>query len=168
MRDSVISLLAQLGHEVIEVAGDEVGVVDYPDIAVPVAQRVSDGEVDRGILLGRTGVGMCIVANKFPGVRAANCFDDVMVETSRRHLDSNVLCLSGELLGEGLIEHLIRVWLDTPFDQGRHVSRLQKIAQAEEQAMGRSSRQRIASWRPQDSTEAGPVSPQPQWSGVVW
>ena len=142
MRDCVVSLLARLGHEVIEgIESSQGGIVDYPDIAVPVAQQVGRGEVDRGVLIGRTGVGMCIVANKFPGVRAANCHDDVMVETSRRHLDCNVLCLSGELLSVPLVERMVRVWLTTPFDEGRHVSRLQKITQAEEGLLGRESQQ---------------------------
>ena len=74
-----------------------------------------------------TGVGMCIVANKFPGVRAAPCHDHITAELSRRHNDLNVLCLSGDLIGEKLADHLVEVWLNTPFEGGRHARRNSKI-----------------------------------------
>ena len=167
MRESVISLLTRLGHEVIEEGGDEMGIVDYPDIAAPVARKVSDGTVDRGVLIGRTGVGMCIVANKFPGIRAVNCYDDVTVETSRRHIDCNVLCLSGELLSESLVLQMVRVWLKTPFDEGRHTVRVQKIAQTEEETLRRAPR-KIASWRPLGSAEDEWEFSERHGLGVVW
>jgi ribose 5-phosphate isomerase B len=87
--------------------------------------------VDRGILLCGTGVGMCIAANKIPGVRAAPCHDDITAEVSRRHNDLNVLCLSGDLLGEKLADRLVEIWLKTPFDGGRHARRNQKIVDLE-------------------------------------
>jgi ribose 5-phosphate isomerase B len=158
MRESVVGLLTRLGHQVVEEGGGETGIVDYPDVAAPVARKVSEGVVDRGILISRTGVGMCIVANKFPGIRAVNCYDDVMVETSRRHLDCNVLCLSGELVSESSALRMIRVWIETPFDEGRHTVRVQKIAEAEEETLRRSSRN-IASWRHCDSAEDDPDDP---------
>ena len=92
-----------------------------PDMAAIVARKVSGGEADRGILICGTGLGMCIAANKFHGVRAAPCHDDLTAELSRRHNDLNVLCLSADLLGERLIDRMVEIWLTTPFEGGRHV-----------------------------------------------
>jgi ribose 5-phosphate isomerase B len=110
---------------------DDSGPVDYPDVAAAVAGRVSRGEVERGILICGSGLGMCIVANKFPGVRAAPCHDDLTAEMSRRHNDLNVLCLSGDILGERLVDRLVTIWLNTEFEGGRHARRVQKIADLE-------------------------------------
>lgn len=107
--------------------------VDYPDFAEAVAQRVSNGQADRGILICGTGIGMAITANKFVGVRAAPCYDEVMVEMSRRHNDVNVLCLPGDLIGERSIDDLVIRWLQTDFDGGRHATRLAKIEEIERQ-----------------------------------
>jgi ribose 5-phosphate isomerase B len=105
--------------------------VDYPDFAQVVAHKVSSGEADRGILICGTGIGMSITANKFAGVRAASCYDEVMVEMSRRHNDVNVLCLPGDMIGERPIDELVLMWLKTEFDGGRHAQRVDKIAQIE-------------------------------------
>ena len=107
--------------------------VDYPDVASLVAPLVSQGQVDRGILVCGTGLGMCIAANKFSGVRAALCHDDLTAEMSRRHNDTNVLCLSADLLGERLIDRMIELWLSTPFEGGRHARRVEKITDLEQQ-----------------------------------
>ena len=88
-------------------------------------------EVDRGMLVCGTGIGMAITANKFPGVRATTCHDEVTAEMCRRHNDVNVLCLSGDMLGERQIDRLVEIWLTTPFDGGRHARRLEKIAGVE-------------------------------------
>jgi ribose 5-phosphate isomerase B len=112
-------------------ASDEA--VDYPDFAALVARKVSKGEVERGILICGTGLGMAIAANKFPGVRAANCADEVTAELSRRHNDLNVLCLSGDLLSSRITERLVEIWLDTEFEGGRHKRRVSKIRQLEEE-----------------------------------
>ena len=93
---------------------------------------MSSGEVDRGILLCGSGIGMCIAANKIPGVRAAPCHDDLSAEMSRRHNDLNVLCLSADMLGERLIDRLVEVWLSTPFEGGRHSRRIEKINELEQ------------------------------------
>jgi ribose 5-phosphate isomerase B len=92
---------------------------------------VSSGTVDRGILLCCTGVGMAIAANKLPGVRAATCHDEVTAEMSRRHNDLNVLSLSAELIGPEVQDKIIRTWLSTPFEGGRHARRVAKIAALE-------------------------------------
>lgn len=131
LRRKILSLLARLGQETIDVGTDETGPVDYPDVAAAVATRVSRGEVDRGILICGSGLGMCIAANKFPGVRAAPCHDDLTAEMSRRHNDLNVLCLSGDILGERLVDRLVGIWLNTEFEGGRHSRRVRKIAELE-------------------------------------
>ena len=127
LRAKLIDYLRQLGQEIVNVGTHETAEVDYPDIAALVARKVARREVDRGILVCGTGVGMCIVANKFPGVRAAPCHDHITAELSRRHNDLNVLCLSGDLIGEKLADHLVEIWLNTPFEGGRHARRNVKI-----------------------------------------
>jgi ribose 5-phosphate isomerase B len=131
MQARVVELLRELGQEVLDVRLSEGGSVDYPDVAAIVARKVSLGEVDRGILICGTGLGMAIVANKFPGVRAAPCHDDWTAELSRRHNDANVLCLSGDILGERLIDRLVDIWLKTEFEGGRHARRVEKIRKME-------------------------------------
>jgi ribose 5-phosphate isomerase B len=105
--------------------------VDYPDIAALVAGRVSRQEVERGILVCGTGLGMCIAANKFARVRAAPCHDDLTAEMSRRHNDANILCLSADLLGERILDRMLETWLSTPFEGGRHARRVDKILELE-------------------------------------
>jgi ribose 5-phosphate isomerase B len=131
VKATLVEALRQLGHEVADVGVCDSRPVDYPDVAADVAGKVSRGEAERGILLGATGIGMTIAANKFPGVRAVPCHDDMTAEYSRRHNDSNVLCLSTILLGERLIQRIVEIWLATPFEGGRHARRLEKIAQVE-------------------------------------
>ena len=127
----LIPMLRQLGHEVTDVGPDGNDSVDYPDYAWQVAKAVSDGRVERGILICGTGIGMCIAANKVKGVRAAPCHDSITVEMSRRHNDSNVLCLSADLLGDELIGRIVRLWLETEFEAGRHARRVDKIKRIE-------------------------------------
>ena len=131
MRAKIIKLLGRLGHEAVDMGTHSHGSVDYPDIAATVAESVSRKEVERGILICGTGLGMCIAANKFPGVRAAPCHDDLTAELSRRHNDLNVLCLSGDILGERLVDRLVEIWLKTEFEGGRHARRVEKIADLE-------------------------------------
>ena len=127
----VLVFLQQLGHEVIDVGATGPESVDYPDYAFQVASRVSKGEVERGILICGTSIGMCIAANKVDGVRAAPCHDSITAEMSRRHNDANVLCLSADLLGEELIDRMVRIWLATDFEGGRHARRVEKIVKIE-------------------------------------
>jgi ribose 5-phosphate isomerase B len=131
LRAKLIDYLRQLGQEIVDVGTYDTNEVDYPDIAALVARKVASQEVERGILVCGTGVGMCIVANKFPGVRAAPCHDDITAELSRRHNDLNVLCLSGDLIGEKLADRLVEIWLNTPFEGGRHARRNEKIQSLE-------------------------------------
>jgi ribose 5-phosphate isomerase B len=136
VKQRIVPLLRQHGHEVIDVGPDNPGSVDYPDYALEVARQVGDGRVERGILICGTGIGMCIAANKVRGARAAPCHDSITAELSRRHNDSNILCLSADLLGEELIERMIRIWLETPFEGGRHARRVDKIMKYEAEQAG--------------------------------
>ncbi len=133
VKGKILSLLAQLGHEGIDFGPETPENVDYPDYGAKVAQAVSEGKVDRGILVCGTGVGMCIIANKFVGVRAVACHDDLTAEMSRLHNDANVLCLSADLLGDRLVNRMVEIWLTTDFEGGRHARRLEKITQIERQ-----------------------------------
>lgn len=128
VRGMLIDLLRQNGHDVLDLGVTDSRPIDYPEIAATVAEQVGCGDVERGILIGGTGLGMCIAANKVRGVRAVPCHDDMTAEFSRRHNDSNVLCLSAGLVGVHLMLHIVETWLKTPFDGGRHVARLEKIA----------------------------------------
>ena len=133
IKAKILATVQACDHEVVDMGTDSIESVDYTDYAVRVARAVSEGTADRGILICGTGIGMCIVANKFPGVRAASCHDDLTVEMSRRHNDSNVLCLSADLLGDRLVTRMVEIWLKTDFEGGRHARRLEKIARLEEE-----------------------------------
>lgn len=130
-KQRVAAVLAELGHEVSDLGPTAPASVDYPDYAIVVAEAVSAGKAERGILICATGHGMCIAANKVCGVRAANCRDTVDAEMSRLHNDANVLCLSADLVGEDLMDRMVRVWLETKFEGGRHAKRLEKIGKYE-------------------------------------
>ena len=130
-KERLRALLVSNGHDVRDVGAHGPAGVDYPDFAIQVAELVAAGTIERGILLCATGHGMCIAANKVRGIRAANCRDMVDAEMSRQHNDANVLCLSSELIGDELMERLVKAWIVTPFDGGRHTRRLNKISQYE-------------------------------------
>jgi ribose 5-phosphate isomerase B len=131
VKGKIIELIKQLGHEAVDEGTNSSGSVDYPDVAAHVAGEVSTGQAERGILVCGTGIGMAIAANKFAGVRAAPCHDDLTAEMSRRHNDLNVLCLSADMLGEKLIDRMVEIWLKTEFEGGRHARRLERIKEFE-------------------------------------
>ncbi len=131
IKSKLVTVLAADGHDVQDCGTQNDQPVDYPDFASQVAGMVSRGEVERGILICGTGIGMAITANKYPKVRAATCSDEVMAEMCRRHNDVNVLCLPGDLIGDRPVGDLIRIWLATDFDGGRHARRLEKISDLE-------------------------------------
>ncbi len=133
IKSRLIPVLQQLGHDVHDKGTHDTAAVDYPDIAAHVAAQVAQGEVDRGILICGTGIGMAITANKFPQVRAATCHDEFEAEMCRRHNDVNVLCLSSHLLGERNVDNLVTLWLNTEFEGGRHARRVEKISAVEKQ-----------------------------------
>ena len=130
-KQRLVTVLTGLGHEVFDLGTNTPVSVDYPDYAILVAEDVASGKVDRGVLICATGHGMCIAANKVAGIRAVNCRDVIDAELSRSHNNANVLCLSADLIGDELMERIVKSWLETPFDGGRHARRLEKIAQYE-------------------------------------
>lgn len=121
-----------MGHELVPVPTCQSGSCDYPDMAWGVAKAVSEAHAERGVLVCGSGIGMSIAANKLPGIRAALVHDDITAEVSRRHNDSNVLCLSADMLGVRLIEKIIQIWLNTEFEGGRHARRVRKITAIEQ------------------------------------
>jgi ribose 5-phosphate isomerase B len=132
VKQRLLATLEKLSHDVRDFGvetGD--GACDYPDYAIPVSEAVANGAADRGILICGTGFGMCIVANKVAGIRAVTCRDPIEAEMSRRHNDANVLCMSADFLGQELIDRLVKVWLTTDFEGGRHQRRVDKISKFE-------------------------------------
>jgi len=132
LKEKVAALLREKGHEVKDAGTTATESVDYPDFAAEVAQQVSNTDAERGILICGSGIGMAITANKFPGVRAAPCTDEITAEISRRHNDLNVLCLSADMLSPRSVERMIELWINTQFEGGRHSRRIEKIHQIEE------------------------------------
>ena len=132
IKSKLVASLQSQGHEVVDLGTHGDGTVDYPDFAEGVCRQVASGDVERGILICGTGIGMAIAANKVRGVRAANCYDEVMAEMCRRHNNVNVLCLPGDLIGERPIDDLVNIWLNTEFEAGRHERRLEKISKFED------------------------------------
>lgn len=131
-KQQIKSIISQLGHEVIDVGTSDDNPADYPDVAYRAAIAVSKGEADRAILACATGLGMCIAANKIKKVRAALCHDELTARISRDHNDANILCLSGDQVGEVLLRKIVEVWLSTDFSGGRHDRRVRKILAIEE------------------------------------
>jgi ribose 5-phosphate isomerase B len=131
IREEIKKLMDEMGIEYIDL-GCECGVsVDYPDYAIPVAEKVAKGEVDRGILICGTGIGMSIAANKVKGVRCALVHDVYSAKATREHNDSNVLAMGERVIGPGLAREIAKVWLTTEFEGGRHANRVNKIRQYE-------------------------------------
>jgi len=132
--DVVMQLTTELqndGHEVLTVGICDARSCDYPDMAYPVANAVATGDAEFGLLVCGSGIGMSIAANKVTGVRAALVHDEIGAEMSRRHNNANVLCLSADMLGQRIIEMIVRKWLATEFEGGRHLRRVNKISAIE-------------------------------------
>ncbi len=127
LKEKVKDYLTGKGIDVEDVGTNSEKSVDYPDFGKKVASMVSNGNFKRGILICGTGIGMSMVANKFSHVRAALCTEPFSAEMSRRHNDSNILVMGGRMTGETLALEIVRVWLETPFDGGRHQERLNKF-----------------------------------------
>jgi ribose 5-phosphate isomerase B len=132
LKQAVVRRLRSLGHEVIDVGTDSEESVDYPVFGHRVAELVASGEVERGVVVCGTGLGICMSANRHPGVRAAHCLTPHLAEMARRHNDANVLCMGGRLLSEDEAWAITEVWLDTPFDGGRHERRVELIELGDE------------------------------------
>ena len=125
------AIVTQLGHECVDVGTEDSNPIDYPDTAYLAARTVSKGQADRAILTCATGIGMSIAANKVEGVRAAVCHDELNARISRDHNDANVLCISGDQVGEVVLRKIVEVWLETEFSGGRHQRRVNKIVDIE-------------------------------------
>ena len=123
--------LERLGHSVDDHGTQSEEPVDYPPICLNVARAVADGSADRGIVLGGSGQGEQIAANKVAGVRAALCNDLYTARLSRQHNDANVLSMGGRIVAFGLADEILALWLATPFEGGRHQRRIDQIKEAE-------------------------------------
>ncbi|GAQ94829.1 ribose 5-phosphate isomerase B [Thermodesulfovibrio aggregans] len=127
LKQIISQMLKNKGYEVIDMGTESSCSVDYPDYAEAVSKAVSDGSVERGILICGTGIGMSIVANKFKNVRAALCNDLFTAKMSRLHNDANILCIGGRVVGKDLAIEIVNIWFNTSFEGGRHLRRLEKI-----------------------------------------
>ncbi len=132
LKEDILGLLKGLNIDIVDCGTNTTESVDYPDFGARVSELVSKGEVERGILICGTGLGMSMVANKYPKVRAALCNDLFSAKMSRLHNDANILVMGGRVIGKDLAAEIVKVWLSTPFEGERHLKRLNKIKQIEE------------------------------------
>jgi ribose 5-phosphate isomerase B len=131
LKQHLIGMLQRLGHAVDDRGTHSDAPTDYPPICADVAREVTSGRADRGFVIGGSGQGEQMAANKVPGTRAALCNDLYTARTSREHNDANVLALGGRIVAQTLAEEILAVWLDTPFAGGRHQRRIDQIAALE-------------------------------------
>jgi ribose 5-phosphate isomerase B len=127
LKEKIKEYIAERGIDVLDVGAHSEESVDYPDVGRDVASRVSDGAFERGLLLCGTGLGMSMVANKYPHVRAALCNDLFSAIMCRRHNNANILVMGGRVVGETLALEIVEAWLTTPFEGGRHSRRLEQF-----------------------------------------
>jgi len=131
LKETIKAYIMKRGIDIEDVGTHDEASVDYPDFGIKVASLVSSGRYKRGILLCGTGLGMSMVANKFPHVRAALCNELFSAIMSRRHNNANILVMGGRVIGEALAMEIVTAWLETPFDGGRHQSRIEKFDRAD-------------------------------------
>ena len=131
LKEDLKAFLADAGHEVLDHGTDSTEPVDYPPFCAEVARAVVRGEADRGIVLGGSGQGEQIAANKVNGIRAALCHDLFLARLSREHNDANVLAMGARVVAPAYAREIVRVWLATPFEGGRHEARLEQIGRIE-------------------------------------
>ncbi len=131
LKQAILQFLKKKKIEVLDLGNHGTESVDYPDYALRVAEMVSQGKVDAGLLVCGTGIGMCIVANKFKGVRAAVVEDTYSAKMAKEHNNANVLCLGGRILDAKKGEEVIEAWLEAHYEGGRHDHRLEKIREIE-------------------------------------
>ena len=127
IRKEIIALMEEMGIQYEDFGCENGCSVDYPDYALPVAQKVANGEFDKGILVCGTGIGMSIAANKVKGIRCALVHDTFSARATREHNDSNMLALGERVIGPGLARDIAKIWLTTHFEGGRHENRVNKI-----------------------------------------
>jgi ribose 5-phosphate isomerase B len=133
LKEHLRTFLTTEGHDVIDVGTDSTDPVDYPPFCAAAASAVTGGEADLAIVLGGSGQGEQIAANKVRGARAALCHDLYLARLSREHNDANVLAMGARVIAPAYAEEVVRVWLATPFGGGRHAARIEQIARIEEQ-----------------------------------
>lgn len=126
-KEKVIQILKDLGHDIVDFGTHSEDSVDYPDFAVQVAEKVNDGEYDKGILICGSGQGVCMTANKYPKVRAGLVYSRKSAEMTRLHNNANILCMPGRELNDDQLKEFVTVWLSTEFEGGRHQRRVEKI-----------------------------------------
>jgi len=136
LKEGLRVFLAEKGFDILDTGTHSSDAVDYPDFACPVAENISSGKVKKGILVCGSGIGMSIAANRFHGVRGALCLDEETACLSRMHNDSNVLILAGRKTDLETAKRIVAIWLETPFEGGRHEARLDKIRKIEEKILG--------------------------------
>lgn len=129
LKEDLEAHLVDLGYEPVDLGTDSTDSVDYPDFGARVANAIREGKADRGVLVCGAGIGMAMVANRQPGVRAANCLTEHMASLAREHNDANVLCLGSRLLAAADAKKILWTFLETPFGGGRHERRVEKIEQ---------------------------------------
>ncbi len=132
LKEEIKGLLKTLDADVVDCGTETPESVDYPDFGEKVASLVSTGRIEKGILICGTGIGMSMVANKFPNVRAALCNELFGARMSRMHNDANILVMGGRVIGKDLAAEIVRTWITTPFEGARHSNRLMKIKKIEE------------------------------------
>ncbi len=132
LKEKIKKFLQDAGHEVLDLGCYSTESVDYPVYGAKVAKAVLQGEAERGILVCGTGLGMSMVANRFPGIRAALCHELFTARMSRLHNDANVLVLGGRVIGDVLALEMVKVFLETPFEGGRHLRRVNQIDELSE------------------------------------
>ena len=132
LKEDLKAFLTEEGHEILDFGTDSTETVDYPPFCAAAARAVADGRADRGIVMGGSGQGEQITANKVHGVRAALCHDLFVAKLSRMHNDANVLGMGARIVAPTYAREIVRVWLETPFEGGRHVRRLEQITQIEQ------------------------------------
>ena len=132
LKEKIKQFLQDAGHEVLDLGCHSIASVDYPVYGAKVAKAVLQGEAERGILVCGTGLGMSMVANRFPGIRAALCHELFTARMSRLHNDANVLVLGGRVIGDVLALEMVKVFLETPFEGGRHLRRVNQIDELSE------------------------------------
>jgi len=137
LKDVIVPFIRELGHEVEDFGCSCPDSVDYPDYALPVCEKVASGEADKGILICGTGIGMSISANKVKGIRCALVHDMFSAQATREHNDTNVLAMGERVIGPGVAQEIVRIWLETEFSQGpRHQNRINKMMAIEAKYAG--------------------------------
>jgi len=133
LKQHLVSTLRRLGHEIDDFGTHDEEPVDYPPICARVGRAVVQGKASRGVVIGGSGQGEQIAANKVAGVRAALCNDLYTTRMSRQHNDANVLAIGGRIVAPGLADEILALWLETPFEGGRHQRRIDEIAAIEKE-----------------------------------